>query len=498
MAEAVLTANEVTKHFPGVTALSGVNFRLFPGEVHALLGENGAGKSSLIKILTGVYKPDSGNLKFQGRDLVLGTPQDAVNQGISTVYQEVNLLPNLSIAENIVLGRESRSVFGIRWKDLYERAENALTRVGLKLDVRKPLYTQSIANQQLIAIARSLDVSAKVLILDEPTSSLDENEVETLFNVMRGLREQGLAIVFVTHFLDQVFAVSDRITVLRNGKFVAETPIAVMTREELIHQMVGREVSSLSERDQGSLSGKPLLTFKNVSTSSGLKDVSLEVTEGGTIGIAGLLGSGRTECLNAMFGVDKVTSGTLSFEGTPVGKHSVRAAIKKGIAFCTEDRKATGIFPDLSIRENIAIVAQNKRGIFKPFVKAQAKKMADEMIAKLRIATPDAEKPIKELSGGNQQKVLLARWLVTNPKVILLDEPTRGIDIGAKEEIMRFISELRASGSGVVFVSSELPEVVRVCNPVTVLHEKRQVATLSNEQITEDEVKHQMSRGKAS
>lgn len=483
----ILELSEIRKRFLGVTALDGVDFDLLPGEVHALMGENGAGKSTLLKVATGVYPPDSGSIRLAGSVISPHSPADAVRHGISTVYQEVNLVPNLSVAENICLGREPRGPFGIRWRALTGKAREAVARVGLDVDVSRPLGGCSIAVQQMVAIARALDVSCKVLVLDEPTSSLDAREVEQLFTVIRRLRAEGLGIVFVTHFLDQVYEVCDRITILRNGKKVGTWKAADLDKRELVSQMIGRDAAEL-ERPAASLAttGDVICEGENLTQRGAIEGLTFAVRSGEVLGLAGLLGSGRTESMRLMFGLDSPDSGRISVDQNPANL-TPRRAIRAGFGFCSEDRKAEGIFPELTIRENILLALQAKRGWLRPLSARAQRELATELSNRLRVQPPDIERPIQFLSGGNQQKALLARWLAIEPRLLLLDEPTRGIDVGAKFEIMSLVDRLRSEGKSFVFVSSELPEVVRTANRVIVLRD-RKVAGSMDSDISEQKI----------
>jgi monosaccharide-transporting ATPase len=479
LSEPLLCLSGIVKRFPGVVALDKVDFELHAGEIHSLMGENGAGKSSLLKVLTGVYQPDEGKIILDGRQIRPKTPANAAELGISAVYQEVNLAPNLSVAENICLGREPRGRLGIDWKAMSQRARAALIRLGVQVDVAKPLSAYSIALQQLVAIARGLDVSAKVLVLDEPTSSLDSGEVDRLFDAMRNLRDQGIGIIFVSHFLQQVEGISDRITVLRNGQLVGTHEAKSLGRRELVSLMIGRQISELTSISQPPMTTdvEPVLTLEKAGRTGSVKDLSFSVKPGEVVGLAGLLGSGRTEAVRLCFGLDSISTGSGWFQGSRYPL-SPRQAIRAGMAHCPEDRKSDGIFPNLTVAENIAIVKQAKLGWFRPLTLATRKKLAQSAISDLKIATPSERKKVGELSGGNQQKTLLARWLASNPKLMLLDEPTRGIDVGAKFEIADLIERLRSSGISFVLVSSELSEVVHSSTKIIVLRDRRQVAEL--------------------
>jgi monosaccharide-transporting ATPase len=486
VSEPILRAQCVAKTFQGVKALDGVELSLRPGEIHALMGENGAGKSTLIKVLTGVHIPDSGSIEFEGRAILPRSPREAEQLGISTVYQEVNLIPTLSIADNILLGRQPRRLGFLRKKEMRVRAEAALNRLGLKLDVSRMLSSCSMAVQQMVAIARALDVQARVLILDEPTSSLDEREVDFLFQVLRRLRDEGMAILFVTHFLDQVYAVSDCITVLRNGKFVGEYRASELPRLKLIGAMLGREFEELQQLKED----KPVeanrnvfLHARNVGRRGWLSPLDLEIASGEVLGLAGLLGSGRTETAKLLFGIEPADEGELRINGKIVSISSARQAVRLGLAFCSEDRKGEGLAPHLSVRENLILAMQASRGPLRLLPRKEQERLTEHYIAALKIKTPNGEMPIQNLSGGNQQKVMLARWLALQPKLIILDEPTRGIDVGAKAEIEKLVHTLRAQGMAVLLISSDMEEIVRTCQRVVVLRDRHKVGELSGGEI---------------
>jgi galactofuranose transport system ATP-binding protein len=501
--EVLLHMRGITKGFPGVKALARVDFKVRRGEIHALMGENGAGKSTLIKVLTGVYPRDEGEILMGGQPVNPNSPQAAEAHGISTVYQEINLIPYLSVAENICLGRQ-RTRFGlIRWKQMSARAEVALQRLGIRIDVREAVANYSIAIQQLVAIARALDVDAKLLILDEPTSSLDEGEVERLFGILRQLKAQGLGIVFVTHFLDQVYAVSDRITVLRNGEFVGEYEAATLPRIELISKMMGRELSEAdfkreATRSPAALGKQPLLELRGIARRSALQPIDLALNEGEILGLSGLLGSGRTETARLVFAIDHPDRGEMLLEGKPVWLRSPRDAIKHRFGFCPEDRKVEAIIPNLSVRENIVLALQSARGWTRFVSREEQAELANRFIRALNIKTPGPEQPIRLLSGGNQQKVILARWLASNPRLLLLDEPTRGIDVGAKLEIEKLMAKLTTEGMAILFISSDLEETVRNSHRVVVLRDRRKVAELRGEEITEHNIMHAIAATEAS
>ncbi|MFK4850064.1 sugar ABC transporter ATP-binding protein [Microbacterium sp. ZW T6_19] len=477
----------ITIEFPGVKALDGVDFRLFQGEVHALMGENGAGKSTLIKALTGVYRIDSGSIVVAGQERSFAGTGDAQAAGISTVYQEVNLAPNLTIGENVMLGHEIRGPFGVNWRATHKAATDALARLGLDyLDTRKPLSTLSIAMQQLVAISRAMAIKAKVLILDEPTSSLDAAEVEGLFAVIRTLRDQGVAILFVSHFLDQIYAISDRLTVLRNGQYVGEYLTRELDRHALISKMIGKDLDALKSlggnrrttpRDADEES---FLSASGISRTGAVNATDLDIRPGEVVGFAGLLGSGRTELARLLYGADRSESGQITVKGRKVDLTSPSAALSQRIAFSTENRRDEGIIGDLTIRENIILAVQAKRGWARPMPRKEQDAIVDKYIAELNVRPADPERMIKNLSGGNQQKVLLGRWLATEPELLILDEPTRGIDVGAKAEIQEAVAELADTGVAVVFVSSELEEVVRLSERIVVLKDHSKIGEIQN------------------
>jgi len=501
----VLSMKRITKAFPGVKALSAVDFRLFKGEVHAIMGQNGAGKSTLVKVLTGVHQPDAGEILMEGRPIRPDSPLAAQKLGISTVYQEINLCPNLSVAENIFAGRQPMRYGKISWKEMARRSEEILKRLNLVIDVTQILSSYSIAIQQLVAIARVLDVSSKILILDEPTSSLDESEVEQLFKVIRSLRDEGLAIIFITHFLDQTYQIADRITVLKNGELIGEFKTETLPKLDLVAKMLGKELSEFSyaadsaQRKRASTRAgaeiKALLKVKNLGLRGSIAPFDLSLNEGEVLGLAGLLGSGRTEMARLIFGIEAANQGEIQVKGKKAAIKSPQSAMIAGMGFCSEDRKNEGIFGDLTVRENIILALQAKNGIFKYITTRKQLEIADEMIKSLAIMTPSANNRASQLSGGNQQKVMLARWLATNPIVLILDEPTRGIDVGAKLEIMELILSLSSQGMGVIFISSEFEEVIRCSSRIAVLKDKAKIAELDGERMTEAVIMHTIAGG---
>ncbi|BBH68113.1 sugar ABC transporter ATP-binding protein [Actinoplanes sp. OR16] len=483
----VLEMTGIRKVFPGVVALDGVDFRLFPGEVHALMGENGAGKSTLIKVLTGVYTIDGGEVKLGGEVVHINGPLQAQQAGISTVYQEVNLCTNLSVAENIFIGREPRKFGRIQWGLMRKRASELLARLDLNIDVSAPLNTYSLAIQQMVAIARAVDISARVLILDEPTSSLDSSEVEQLFAVMRRLKEDGTAILFVSHFLDQIYEVSDRLTVLRNGQLIGEFKTEELPQVRLVEKMIGKELAALESLEdkaqrnrERTAEAEPVLEAKELGRTGAIAPFNLTIHAGEVVGLAGLLGSGRTELARLLFGADKPDTGTLSLEGKQVNLRDPQVAMKRGIAFSSENRRTEGIIGELSVRENIILALQASRGWTRPIPRRKQDEIVEKYIKALQIRPADPERQVRNLSGGNQQKVLLARWLITEPRLLIIDEPTRGIDVGAKAEIQKLVAELSDGGMAVLFVSAELEEVLRLSHKIEVLRDRRLVEELEN------------------
>lgn len=499
--KAVLEMKNIHKSFPGVRALQGVDFTLCAGEIHALMGENGAGKSTLIKVLTGVYEKDEGQIFLQGSEkaVAIHSPQDAQNLGISTVYQEITLCPNLSVAENMYIGRTKG--FGQNWKKMNENADKILRSLDIPAKASQQLASCSIAIQQMVAIARAVDMQCKVLILDEPTSSLDEQEVEKLFGFMRDLKARGVGIIFVTHFLDQVYEVCDKITVLRDGKLVGEYEIKDLPRVQLVSKMLGKELDDLSDikGSQQSYEDKagsePVLQAEGLQSDAGIKPFDFYIKKGEVNGFTGLLGSGRSECVRAIFGADRVIAGTVKRDGRTVKIAKPLDAMKQGIAYLPEDRKVDGIIGDLSVRENIILALQVMKGFFRPFTKAEANKFAEEYIKILAIKTASADTPIKSLSGGNQQKVILARWLLTNPKYLILDEPTRGIDVGTKIEIQKLVLKLASEGMSVTFISSETDEMLRTCSRLVVMRDRMVVGELAGEDLTQNKIMSTIAGG---
>ncbi|MCR5233903.1 MAG: sugar ABC transporter ATP-binding protein [Lachnospiraceae bacterium] len=492
----VLTARGITMFFPGVKALEDVNFTLRKGEIHALMGENGAGKSTLIKCLTGINDFEAGEIHIDGIEgpVKNHSTRDAQNVGISTVYQEVNLCPNLSVAENLFIGREPMTKFHtIDRKSYNKRSQAIMDELGISVDVTLNLENYSLAIQQMVAIARAVDMDCKVLILDEPTSSLDDEEVEKLFVLMRRLRDKGVGIIFVTHFLEQVYAVCDRITVLRDGHFVGEYPIEELPRVKLVAAMMGKDLDDLAEiKKEGAAtaSNNPIeIKARGLSHTGTVKPFDLDIHKGEVVGIAGLLGSGRSELARAIYGADKANTGSLEVDGKEVKINQPIDAMNLGMGMLPDDRKAEGIIADLSVRENIILALQARQGMFKPISRAKQEELADEYIKLLQIKTSSKETLIKQLSGGNQQKVILARWLATNPDFLILDEPTRGIDIGTKSEIQKLIVKLAGEGKSILFISSEISEMLRTCSRMAIMRDGEKVGELDKDLTQENVMK---------
>jgi galactofuranose transport system ATP-binding protein len=483
----VLKARDIARAFPGVQALAGVELTLRAGEVHALMGQNGAGKSTLIKVLTGVYSPDAGSIELLGRPVTPQSPIHAQHLGISAVHQESHLLPNLSVAENICAGRYPRRPWmrggGIDWRETERRASELLASLGIELDVTQLAGGLPAALQQLATVARAVATDARVLILDEPTSSLDADEVQALFKLIRRLRDKGVAILFVTHFLDQVYEICQRMTVLRNGRFVGEYECAKLDARGLVAAMVGREVaaaekSAAQAHSSAATDRPPVLSAANLSRRGQLKPVDIDLRHGEVLGLAGLLGSGRTELARLLFALDERDTGEIRIDGQPAKLDHPADALGLGLGFCPEDRKHSGIVAELSVRENIALALQARMGLGKFLTLAEQRQIAEKLVAALGVKTASIETPIGQLSGGNQQKAIIARWLATHPRVLILDEPTRGIDIAAKQELMHEILELAKGGTAVLFISAEIDEVVRVSDRIMVLRDRAKAGEL--------------------
>ena len=499
----ILSMRDISKNFPGVRALSHVDFTLKEGEIHALMGENGAGKSTLIKVLTGVEEFETGEIRIVGKEkpIINKSPQEAQANGISTVYQEVNLCPNLSVAENIFIGRAPMKMGRIDWKIMNQKAKEILEGLNIDVDVTKPLENYSVAIQQMVAIARAVDVSARVLILDEPTASLDEQEVKKLFTVMRSLKAKGIGIIFVTHFLEQVYEICDKITVLRNGELVGEYEVDKLPRIQLVAKMMGKDFDDLASikkstaKEIESNTKEILIGAKELACNGKIKPFDLEIGKGEVIGLSGLLGSGRSELARTLYGADKADKGEIKVRGKKLHISAPIDAMKAGMAFCPENRKDEGIIADLSVRENIIIALQAKQGIFKLISKKDQEEFTRRYIELLNIKTADMETPVKKLSGGNQQKVIIGRWLLTHPEFLILDEPTRGIDVGTKTEIQKLVVKLAGEGMSVMFISSEIEEMLRTCSRMAILRDGLKVGELEEEQLSQENIMKAIAGG---
>ena len=500
--DSVLEMRHIYKTFPGVKALQNVDFTLKKGEIHALMGENGAGKSTLIKVLTGVEEFETGEILIDGCDhaIVNRSPQEAQNRGISTVYQEVNLCPNLTVAENLFIGREPRKGGLIDWKTMNKKAGKLLQDLDIHADVTQTIDHYSIAIQQMVAIARAVDMSAKVLILDEPTSSLDDGEVEKLFTLMRRLKAEGVGIIFVTHFLEQVYAVCDKITVLRNGQLVGQFTTAELPRVQLVAKMMGKDFDDLaaiknsrSEEKHGD--DDVVIKAVGLGKKGYIKPFDLVIHKGEVVGFTGLLGSGRSETVRVLYGAEKPDEGELKVNGKTLTVRHPLMSMNAGMAYLPEDRKNEGIIADLSVRENLIMALQAKRGIFHLLSRKQQEEFTDKYIEMLQIKTASRETPIKSLSGGNQQKVIIGRWLLTNPDFLILDEPTRGIDVGTKTEIQKLVVKLAEQGMAVVFISSEIEEMLRTCDRMVVMRDGTKVGELSNDEMNQSTIMSTIAGG---
>ena len=501
MAEVLLDIKGLEKTFPGVRALKGVNLTVNKGEIHALMGENGAGKSTLIKVLTGIYQKNGGTICFDGEEINARTPIEANEKGISTIYQELNLVLFQTVYENLFLGREPRTKFGsIDRKAMISEAKRILEELGIEIDVTRPLKNYSTAIQQMVAIARAVSINAKLVIMDEPTSSLDTHEVQVLFRIIRQLKSKGISVIFISHKLDEIFEICDRLTVFKDGEYVGDYDIGELNQLKLISLMVGKDTVELERNKQGYefANAKVIAEMKDIRQGMRLNGINIEIKQGEVVGLAGLLGSGRTELAQVLFGSGMPDNGEIFWWGEKAGIHSPADAIKKGMGFCTEDRKTEGIIPHLSVRENITIALLPKLNSF-GFVKTKEQdEIVRSYIDRLKIKTPTPEQAICNLSGGNQQKVLLARWMCMNPKLMILDEPTRGIDVGAKAEIEQLIQEFSKSGTSVLMISSEIAELERNCDRIIVMREGRVIGELAGDQISQDKVMETIARGSES
>lgn len=496
----LLSMDGINKHFGGVPALRGASLEIEPGEVHALIGQNGAGKSTLIKILTGMYRRDEGEIIFAGEPSHLSSPREAQSAGIATIYQELNLVPLRSVTENVVMGMEPKKLgLFVDWRAAHRRTREILARFGIDIDVTARLGSYSTAIQQLVAIARAVSMDARLVIMDEPTSSLDAGEVDILFGVVRELKAAGVSVLYVSHFLDELFQICDRVTIMRDGRTIGCRPISDASKLDLIADMLGRnaeeiQADGLTELGGGHVAqGEVLLKADNISTGSRLTRFDMTLHRGEIVGLGGLLGAGRTEAARALFGVDAVTGGDMTRAGLSYTPETPKVAIDAHMGFLTEDRKAEGIVPGMSVRENLTLALLPKLSRFGQIDREREREIVADYIQRLGIKTAHMDQPIRELSGGNQQKVLLARWLATEPEILILDEPTRGVDVGAKREIQSIIRDYVDKGFAVVLISSEFEELVEGANRIIVMHEGRSVSELKNPGITENTLVHALA-----
>lgn len=498
MSEKLLEINNLEKTFPGVRALKGVKLTVNKGEVHALMGENGAGKSTLIKVLTGIYQKDGGTILFDGEEINARTPIEANEKGISTIYQELNLVLFQTVYENLFLGREPRTKFGnIDRKKMIAEADRILGDLGIHIDVEKPLKAYSTAIQQMVAIARAISTNTKLVIMDEPTSSLDANEVQILFRIIRKLKNQGISVIFISHKLDEIFEICERLTVFKDGEYVGNYDVKELDQLKLISLMVGRDAVKLERKKEGYNFSKAeeLMGAKGVKQGMRLNGIDIDIKQGEVVGLAGLLGSGRTELAQVIFGANTMDEGEIFWHGNSVKVNSPADAISKGMGYCTEDRKVEGIIPHLSVKENLTIALLPKISKFGFVNKKEQDRIVKQYIERLKIKTPTPEQAICNLSGGNQQKVLLARWMCMSPKLIIMDEPTRGIDVGAKAEIEQLIQELSDNGISVLMISSEIAELERNCDRIVVMREGKKIGELVGDSISYEKVMETIAKG---
>lgn len=483
-----LEAEGISKFFPGVKALDNVSLRVRPGTVHALMGENGAGKSTLMKCLIGMYRPDKGTIKIKGEPVQFQDTMDALRSGISMIHQELNLVPYMTVAENIWLGREPMKFGFVDHARLNQKTQELLNRLNIRLKAESMVGELSIASQQMVEIAKAVSWDSDIVIMDEPTSALTETEVAHLFTIIRDLREQGKAIIYISHKMDEIFNITDEVSIFRDGAWIASDETAKYTRQSLITQMVGRELTQLFPKFNSAI-GEDVLTVRNLTCKDRFTDVSFNVRRGEILGVAGLVGAGRSEVMESLFGMESFDSGEILIDGVPVTIDSPSTAIEKGMAFLTEDRKKSGLFLVLSVMENMSIVNMPEYSGKSGFV-SHVKMAQDcmDQIRRLNIKTPTMDQIINNLSGGNQQKVLIARWLLAQPKILILDEPTRGIDVGAKAEIYRLISELANRGVAIIMVSSELPEILGMSDRVMVMHGGRITGILDKEEADQETI----------
>lgn len=489
MDQPILSLNSISKSFPGVQALDSVNLEVYPGEIHALVGENGAGKSTLMRIISGASSKDSGSMKWRGYEVDIKTPIEAQNLGIAMIHQELALVPYIDIGKNIFLGREPQGKIPglIDWSNLYQASSDILDSLGLNISPRTIIKDLSIAQQQMIEVAKSLSMDASLLVMDEPTSALTDREVETLFEQMSRLRSEGVSIIFISHRLEEVYRVADKVTVLRDGRWIGTHPADSLSENEIVKMMVGRELVA-SKTHESHSTDVSVLRLNDVHTSGIVRGVSLDLKEGEILGIAGLVGAGRTELLEAIFGVRHITQGQILLEGEQIELDSPSKAIHSGVGFVPEDRKAQGLFLNMGVRQNIVLAALDTLTRLGIVLRTRANALTSSLIKQLDIRPPNQQQRVRNLSGGNQQKVVIARWLALEPRVLLLDEPTRGIDVGAKSEIHALLDQMAKTGVAILMVSSELPEILSVCDRILVMREGRLMLETEPDSTTQDEI----------
>lgn len=489
MDQPILSLSSISKSFPGVQALDSVNLEVYPGEIHALVGENGAGKSTLMRIISGASSKDSGSMKWRGYEVDIKTPIEAQNLGIAMIHQELALVPYIDIGKNIFLGREPQGKIPglIDWSNLYQASSDILDSLGLNISPRTIIKDLSIAQQQMIEIAKSLSMDASLLVMDEPTSALTDREVETLFEQMSRLRSEGVSIIFISHRLEEVYRVADKVTVLRDGRWIGTHPADSLSENEIVKMMVGRELVA-SKTHESHSTDVSVLRLNDVHTSGIVRGVSLDLKEGEILGIAGLVGAGRTELLEAIFGVRHITQGQILLEGEQIELDSPSKAIHSGVGFVPEDRKAQGLFLNMGVRQNIVLAALDTLTRLGIVLRTRANALTSSLIKQLDIRPPNQQQRVRNLSGGNQQKVVIARWLALEPRVLLLDEPTRGIDVGAKSEIHALLDQMAKTGVAILMVSSELPEILSVCDRILVMREGRLMLETEPDSTTQDEI----------
>jgi rhamnose transport system ATP-binding protein len=485
MNEPVLEMRHISKRFDMTQALDGVSLSLYPGEIHALVGENGAGKSTLIKIMTGIHRPDRGEILLDGQPVQIHNSQEAQAYGIAAIYQEPMVFPDLNVAENIFISHRNRSPI-VRWGKMYRDAEEILSKLGVKLDVRMPARGLTLAAQQTVEIAKAISLKVRVLIMDEPTASLSAHEVEQLFKVANTLRNQGVAILFISHRMEEVFEIADQITVLRDGKYISSSSIEEATTENIIRDMVGREVEDYFAKSQTE-SGEVLMSVRGLSKENAFTDISFDVRRGEVLGFAGLVGSRRTDVGLALFGIEPADSGEIILDGKAEKIYSPEQALHMGVAYMTEDRRQIGLAMPMSITSNITLpMLQQYLSRIGLIQRQREESTAEHYRERLSIRTPSIQQPVAMLSGGNQQKVMLSKWLNTRPQIFILDEPTRGIDVGAKAEVHQIINELAAQGLGIILISSDMPEIMAMSDRILVMREGRQMGIFSREEATQE------------